>query len=284
MHRLVAPLALVIAAAAHADLNFTLVSPRAHANSQLHTSLGVFPFTDTVTTGAYPSFVGSVSGAPASGGVTLTTLADYNLFLTPSQIIANGFAASDLSPLPAPPALLDANAISESGLEIRFSLDEPHHVELHSIESQSSNAQGSATLVRHEHHTRHNVEIFRYEHNHVHGVVYNLEPGDYILRFIANTSTSTATGAAPSSAFYEIEFELFEGFACACDLNADTFVDDADFVLFAAAYNELICPSPPGRGFSDRHAGCPADFDGDSFVDDADFVIFASAYNDLICP
>ena len=283
MHRFVAPLALVIAAAAHADLNFTLVSPRAHANSQLHTSLGVFPFTDTVTSGAYPSFIGSVSGAPASGGVTLTTLADYNLFLTPTQIIANGFAASDLAPLPAPPALLDANAAAESGLEIHFSIEGPHHVELHSIESQSSNAEGFASLVRAGHHARHSEPIFLYQHDHVHGVVYNLEAGDYVLRLVANTSTNTATGAAASTAFYEIEFELFEGFACACDLNGDTFVDDADFVAFAAAYNELVCP-PPGRGFTDRHAGCPADFDGNSVVDDADFVIFAAAYNELICP
>lgn len=285
MRRFVAPLVpvMVIAAAARADLDFTLVSPRAHADSQLHTTFGIFPFTDTVTVGAFPSFIGSISGAPASGGVTLTTLADYNLFLTPTQIIANGFAASDLSPLPAPPALLDANAISQSGIEIHFSLADPHHVELHSIESQSSNAEGYASLVRHEHHLRHDVEVFRYEHNHVHGVVYNLEPGDYVLRLVANTSTDTATGAASSTAFYEIEFELFEGSACACDLNADTFVDDADFVVFAAAYNELVCP-PPGRGFTDRHAGCPADFDGNSFVDDADFIIFAAAYNELVCP
>jgi hypothetical protein len=29
---------------------------------------------------------------------------------------------------------------------------------------------------------------------------------------------------------------------CAADLNADTSVDDADFVLFAEAYNEPLCP------------------------------------------
>lgn len=61
---------------------------------------------------------------------------------------------------------------------------------------------------------------------------------------------------------------------CPADLNNDTFVDDADFVLFAAAYNELIAPSRWALG----------DLNGDGFVDDADFVIFAGAYNDLICP
>lgn len=291
MRRFVTPLACSLASslvvAARADLNFTLVSPRAHADSQLHTTLGLFPFTDTVTSGAFPSFMGSISGAPTSGGATLTTLADYNLFLTDTQIIANGFAASDLSPLPAPPALLDAHAVAESGLEIHFSIDGPHHVELHSIESQSQDAEGFVELVHHEEHTRHDVTVFRYEHNHVHGVVYNLEPGDYILRFVANTALDTATSAAASTALYEIEFELFEGLACAGDLNADNVVDDNDFVVFAAAYNDMVCP-PPERdasgAFSDRHAGCPADFDGNSFVDDADFIIFAAAYNELVCP
>lgn len=60
---------------------------------------------------------------------------------------------------------------------------------------------------------------------------------------------------------------------CPGDLNGDAFVDDSDFVIFAAAYDELICGSV-----------CPADLNGDTFVDDADFVLFASAYNELICP
>jgi len=64
------------------------------------------------------------------------------------------------------------------------------------------------------------------------------------------------------------------GETCAPDLNADGFVDDTDFVFFAAAYNELICDLP----------GCPFDFDGNGTVDDADFVVFAQSYNELICP
>jgi hypothetical protein len=31
--------------------------------------------------------------------------------------------------------------------------------------------------------------------------------------------------------------------SCAGDLNADRLVDDADFVLFAAAYEQLWCPT-----------------------------------------
>jgi hypothetical protein len=65
---------------------------------------------------------------------------------------------------------------------------------------------------------------------------------------------------------------------CIGDLNGDGFVDDADFVLFADAYNALICPTDP------RFECCPADFNGDGFVDDADFVLFSNAYNALLCP
>lgn len=65
---------------------------------------------------------------------------------------------------------------------------------------------------------------------------------------------------------------------CPADLNADTVVDDADFVVFAAAYNLLLC-SDPAMG-----AGCPADLNNDDVVDDVDFVIFAAAYNELLCP
>lgn len=65
---------------------------------------------------------------------------------------------------------------------------------------------------------------------------------------------------------------------CPADLNADSLVDDADFVVFAAAYNLLDCTDPT------MPAGCPADLNNDSFVDDVDFVIFVAAYNELVCP
>lgn len=63
---------------------------------------------------------------------------------------------------------------------------------------------------------------------------------------------------------------------CAGDLNNDRAVDDSDFVVFASAYDALICPESP--------ATCPADLNGDGYVDDADFVIFAAAYDALVCP
>jgi hypothetical protein len=66
--------------------------------------------------------------------------------------------------------------------------------------------------------------------------------------------------------------------ACLGDLNNDGFVDDSDFVGFAAAYNLLDCSD------ATMPTNCPADFNGDDFIDDADFVIFAAAYNELVCP
>lgn len=67
---------------------------------------------------------------------------------------------------------------------------------------------------------------------------------------------------------------------CPGDINNDSLVDDADFSVFAAAYNDLLCPTLD----SGYPAGCPADLNGDGMVDDLDFTIFASAYNELLCP
>lgn len=60
---------------------------------------------------------------------------------------------------------------------------------------------------------------------------------------------------------------------CAADFNCDAQVDDTDFVVFAAAYNELIIPP----------ANPLCDMNGDEMVDDSDFVFFALAYNNLLC-
>ncbi|MBX3379541.1 MAG: hypothetical protein KF805_05575 [Phycisphaeraceae bacterium] len=65
---------------------------------------------------------------------------------------------------------------------------------------------------------------------------------------------------------------------CPCDLNNDGFVDDADFVIFLAAYNILDCKD------ASMPFGCPADFNYDGVVEDSDFVIFLAAYNALVCP
>lgn len=62
---------------------------------------------------------------------------------------------------------------------------------------------------------------------------------------------------------------------CPGDLNADSSVDDRDFVLFAQSYNDIVSPGGAYTG---------ADFTGDGLVDLADFVRFASSYNDFLCP
>ncbi|MBS0187998.1 MAG: glycosyl hydrolase 53 family protein [Planctomycetes bacterium] len=65
---------------------------------------------------------------------------------------------------------------------------------------------------------------------------------------------------------------------CSGDLTRDRLVDDADFAVFAAAYNTLDCADPAMPDF------CPADLNLDDFVDDVDFVIFATSYDRLLCP
>lgn len=75
-------------------------------------------------------------------------------------------------------------------------------------------------------------------------------------------------GTTPSGAI--IARIIVEAGSCPGDLNRDTMVDDADFVLFAGAYDELLTMR--------------ADLNGDGLTDDADFVLFAVAYNELLCP
>jgi len=65
---------------------------------------------------------------------------------------------------------------------------------------------------------------------------------------------------------------------CRADLSCDSQVDDADFAMFAPAYDLLDCADPA------MPVGCPSDLNDDGMVDDADFVLFAAAYNELVCP
>ena len=65
---------------------------------------------------------------------------------------------------------------------------------------------------------------------------------------------------------------------CLADFNGDRQVNDEDFVLFAGAYDLLLCSDP------EQAADCPADLDSDGLVTDKDFIRFAAAYNALLCP
>ncbi len=60
------------------------------------------------------------------------------------------------------------------------------------------------------------------------------------------------------------------------DLNADGLVDDADFVLFAAQYDLVLCADPL------MPDSCSADFNHDGLVDDGDFTVFIPAYTKMI--
>lgn len=63
-----------------------------------------------------------------------------------------------------------------------------------------------------------------------------------------------------------IEFSL----PCPADLDGNGVVNDADFAVFATAYDHYLDPV--------------GDFNGDGYTDDADFVIFATAYDTFDCP
>jgi hypothetical protein len=85
-------------------------------------------------------------------------------------------------------------------------------------------------------------------------------------------------GATTPTVFSYLDNVVVTSTLCSADLNGDGYVDDADFVTFANAYNTLDCADPSMLG------GCPADLNGDGFVDDADFVVFAAGYDSLVCP
>lgn len=63
---------------------------------------------------------------------------------------------------------------------------------------------------------------------------------------------------------------------CPADLNDDGLVEDADFSLFAVAYNILSCSGG-------TQPGCPADLTNDGAVMDDDFSVFVLAYDALLC-
>ncbi|MBX3381779.1 MAG: hypothetical protein KF805_16925 [Phycisphaeraceae bacterium] len=110
--------------------------------------------------------------------------------------------------------------------------------------------------------------------------------GFFILnngQYVANTSKALAPGNyviqvsrnQPWGGNYTLQVN---GSCATSDLSGDGFVNDVDFVLFASAYNLLVCTDPA------MPAGCPADINKDGFVDDSDFLFFVSAYDALICP
>jgi len=81
-------------------------------------------------------------------------------------------------------------------------------------------------------------------------------------------------GWGTNSATGRTEALLWSRASCWADLTHNEVVDDADFVPFVQAYNDLVCPA----------LLCPADLNDDGVVDDADFQLFVVAYDALLCP
>lgn len=67
-------------------------------------------------------------------------------------------------------------------------------------------------------------------------------------------------------------------FGCLADFDVSGLIDDADFLIFLAAYEVLFCEDP------EMPAGCPADLNSDGLIDDADFQVFGRAFDELTCP
>lgn len=102
------------------------------------------------------------------------------------------------------------------------------------------------------------------------------------LRWLGLRSVTFANGAPYTGAFsitsasgYDYQAQVGN---CPADFNVDGTVDDADFVVFVAAYNILDCADPA------MPANCPADLNNDDAADDADFLIFILAYDEVVCP
>ncbi|MBS0188025.1 MAG: hypothetical protein JSS51_08145 [Planctomycetes bacterium] len=85
----------------------------------------------------------------------------------------------------------------------------------------------------------------------------------------ANLASSLPSGNGAPGGGMSYTFQVVAG-SCPADMNNDNFVDDADFVLFAGAYDQFVTMS--------------GDINGDGVTDDADFVLFASGYDAYTCP
>lgn len=85
----------------------------------------------------------------------------------------------------------------------------------------------------------------------------------------SNVPSSLPSGNGQDGGNASYSFTVVPG-SCPADLNNDNNVDDADFVLFAGYYEQLLTFG--------------GDINGDGVTDDSDFVLFADGYNALICP
>ncbi|MBS0187856.1 MAG: hypothetical protein JSS51_07290 [Planctomycetes bacterium] len=251
-------------AAAHVNFGEATVTATTSASSNLVTTSGSNTLDAPGGAGAFPNWQGFSDAGQTIGLSSMLASSDFTLFLNAANVIANGFANARVTP---GADFVSGAAGAESRIEIEFHVHGAHHYTIHSVDVNQLNGTGTAILQGPS------GEAFHYEGLHIHEVRGELPEGDYTLVLLA----SSASEGGDSVGFFELEFEVFEGVLCPADINGDRVVDDADFVEFAEAYNELLCPEA-------RHGvGCPADLNGDDVVDDLDFVLFAGAYNALLC-
>ncbi|MFO0860968.1 MAG: hypothetical protein U0570_10455 [Phycisphaerales bacterium] len=169
---------------------------------------------------------------------------------------------------------IDSAGIGSSGcvastyVAIRFSVSSPQVFTLY-LQGTTLTAPIETTLG-----VANGATLFSSQGSHD-GVKRTLQPGsyEYITRGTADGNCSGPCAHKEQSDWSAQVY--FEDAPCPADLNGDSMVEDADFVIFVAAYNDLLCPDAPDA--------CPCDLNGDGLVDDADFVYFVGAYNDLIC-
>ncbi len=141
------------------------------------------------------------------------------------------------------------------------------------------------------------IYIFDYSHGAIHYAAFlspeatsftipggSIQPG-YAYYVLISYSTGIVDNAggvnegASSVGFTRNSYSYFNTRGpCPADLNGDGVVDDADFVIFVAAYNLLYCSDAL------MPEGCASDLTNDGYVLDDDFVAFVPAYNDLLCP
>lgn len=115
-------------------------------------------------------------------------------------------------------------------------------------------------------------------------LVYNsLPPWDHIGERLSVrlVGTPVANNFAQTN-FDDAQLLAIELLPCQADITRDNLVDDADFLVFAAQYNNLLCSPEPDEWVLPHH--CSADLNRDSVVDDSDFSLFVNAYDELLCP
>jgi len=162
-----------------------------------------------------------------------------------------------------------ASANAASSFQVKFYVITPTRAILSGQVTQAVNVQPQITLSKDD-----GTVIYTYAGEI--DATFDLEPGVYLYSAKADTSAACSGAASQIRATNWASQVNLQPLTCPSDFNGDNQVDDADFVVFVSAYNDLLCPEAP--------AECPADLNRDGLVEDSDFIFFATAYNELLCP